>query len=77
MTAFDRLQSDKKLSDKEKRLMVFFLENKGFDLHKFEDWQYSAFRRSFTAHQLYNEINREYIEHELRISQDAHEREAE
>ena len=54
--------------------MVFFLENKGFDLHKFEDWQYRAFRRSFIAHQMYNEIDRAYIEHELEITQDAHER---
>ena len=74
MTAFDCLQSDTKLSDKEKRLMVTFLELKGFDLKKYEDWQYSAFRRSFLVHELWGEVDREYILRELDINKESHER---
>ena len=77
MTAFDCLQSDKKLSDKEKRLMVTFLKIKDFDLKKYADWQYAAFRRSFMVFEMWVYVDKAYIEHELEIAQKAREREAE
>ena len=74
-TAFDCLQSDTRLSPKEKRLMGYFLDNKGFDLHDFADWQYPALRRCFKIHQLYVNVDIADIARELRITREAHERE--